>query len=381
MKIRDFGVEMWMAEYENDAVYNIAETCVESITVNELLSMADMKEEAFERIGQMKMTYGAIEGSNELRTEIAKLYDSASVENITVTHGTIGANSLVYDVLVEPGDHVISVLPTYQQHYSIPESLGARVDILPLRWENEFLPDLDELRLLIKPDTKVISINNPNNPTGAVMGKEILNGIIEIARSVGAYVLCDEVYRGLDHEEGFTPSVFDLYEKGISTASLSKTFSLAGLRIGWVAGPKDFITRANKRRDYNIISCGMIDDYLAGIALRHKDKILERNIALVKRNADILDRWVRNSEHVDYIRPKGGTTAFLRYSNDMKSEELCRDIMKKTGVMLVPGTALDMEGFLRIGYANNTEILEEGLKRLQEYFDENWGGSCGKSRA
>lgn len=372
MKIRDFGVEMWMAKYENDAVYNIAETCVASITVDELLTMANMKAEAFEKISQMKMTYGAIEGSNDLRNEISKLYKAVEVDNITVTHGTIGANSLVYDVLVEPGDHVISVLPTYQQHYSIPESLGATVDILPLRWENEFLPNIDELKSLIKPNTKMISINNPNNPTGAVIGSDLLSKIVEVARSVDAYILCDEVYRGLDHEEGFTPSIVDLYEKGISTGSLSKTYSLAGLRIGWVVGPKDLIVNANKRRDYNIISCGMIDDYLATIALKNKSKILERSLSIVRTNVEIIDKWVKNSKHVDYIRPKGGTTAFLKYSRDVKSETLCKDILEKTGVMLVPGTALDMEGYLRVGYANSTEVLTEGLARLQKYFDENW---------
>ncbi|MBB6218118.1 aspartate/methionine/tyrosine aminotransferase [Anaerosolibacter carboniphilus] len=372
MKIRDFGVEMWMAKYENDALYNIAETCVASITVDELLAIAGMKDEAFEKIGKMKMTYGAIEGSMELRSEICKLYKHVETENVTVTHGTIGANALVYDVLVEPNDHVISVLPTYQQHYSIPESLGAKVDILPLRWENGFLPDIDELKSLIKPNTKMISINNPNNPTGAVMGLDLLNEIVEVAKSVDAYVLCDEVYRGLDHVEGFTPSIVDLYDKGISTASLSKTFSLAGLRIGWVVALKDVIVMANKRRDYNIISCGMIDDYLATIALKNKDTILTRSLSIVRTNIEILNKWVNESKHVEYIRPKGGTTAFLKYSRDIKSEELCQDIFEKAGVMLVPGTALDMEGYLRVGYANSSEVLIEGLKRLGEYFDRYW---------
>lgn len=372
MKIRDFGVEMWMAKYENEAIYNIAETCVASITVDELLEMANMKTEAFEKISQMKMTYGAIEGSNDLRSEISKLFNAVELDNITVTHGTIGANSLAYDVLVEPGDHVISVLPTYQQHYSIPESLGAVVDILPLKWENEFLPDIEELKSLIRPNTKMISINNPNNPTGAVMDADLLMKIVEIAKSVDAYILCDEVYRGLDHTAGFTPSIVDLYEKGISTGSLSKTYSLAGLRIGWLVGPKDFIVNSNKRRDYNIISCGMIDDYLATIALKNKSKILERSLSIVRNNIEILDKWVKHSKYVEYIRPKGGTTAFLKYDRDIRSEELCKDILEKTGVMLVPGSALDMESYLRVGYANSTEVLNEGLSRLQKYFDENW---------
>lgn len=372
MKIRDFGVEMWMAKYENDAKFNIAETCVSSITINELLEMADMKTEAFEKIGNMKMTYGAIEGSEKLRNEIKKLYENIDIKNITVTHGTIGANSLVYDVLVEPGNHVISVLPTYQQHYSIPESLGAKVDILALKWENKFLPDIQQLTKMVNENTKIISINNPNNPTGAVMDKHILNDIVKVARSVGAYVLCDEVYRGLNHKAEYIPSIVDLYEKGISTASLSKTYSLAGLRIGWVAGPEEVIVNANKRRDYNIISCGMIDDYLGVIALKNKEKILDRNLNLVRNNANILDEWVDDSKHFEYIKPEGGTTAFLKYSRAIESEVLCKDILENTGVMLVPGSAMDMEGYIRIGYANDTKVLIEGLNRLKKYLDNNW---------
>jgi aspartate/methionine/tyrosine aminotransferase len=274
-------------------------------------------------------------------------------------------------VIVEPGDHVISVLPTYQQHYSIPESLGADVDILPLRWENEFVVDIEELKSLIKPNTKIISINNPNNPTGTVMEIDLLTQIAEVARSVGAYVLCDEVYRGLDHNKGFTASIVDVYEKGISTASLSKTFSLAGLRIGWVTAPKEIIVNANKRRDYNIISCGKIDDYLATIALKNKDKILVRNRLILKRNLEILDKWVKDLDYIDYVKPKGGTTAFLKYNIDIDSEELCTDLLEKTGVMLVPGKAFDMEGYVRLGYGNSTEVLIQGLDRFKKYLNEN----------
>jgi len=372
MKIRDFGVEMWMNAYENDAVYNIAETCVDSLTIKELLEMADMKDKAFEDINNMKMTYGAIEGSLEFKQEISKLYEKAAIENITVTHGAIGANMMAYETLVEPGDHVISVLPTYQQHYSIPESFGAKVDILKLRPENNWLPDLTELKAMVKPETKIISLNNPNNPTGSVMDKKLLMDIAETARSVDAYILCDEVYRGLDHTNGLTASIADLYEKGISTASMSKTFSLAGLRIGWMVAPKDVIEAANKRRDYNIISCGLIDDYLATIALRAKDKIFERNLGIVRTNLEILDKWVNNSEFVSYVKPQGGTTAFIKYNYDIPSQELCIDIMEKTKVMLVPGTALDMEGYIRIGYASDTNILKAGLAILENYFSKNW---------
>ena len=125
--------------------------------------------------------------------------------------------------LVSPGDRVISVLPTYQQLYSIPESLGAKVKILPLSRENGYLPDLDALRALAVPGTKMICINNPNNPTGALMSKELLGSIVEIARGVGAYILCDEVYRHLTQDDVWSESIVDLYDKGISVSSMGST--------------------------------------------------------------------------------------------------------------------------------------------------------------
>ena len=169
MKIRDFGVEMWMNAYENDCTYNLAETCVESLTVGELLNLAGCREQAVADLLNMKLTYGAIEGSERLRALIAGLYEKQGPENIVTTHGAIGANHLVIETLVEPGDEVISVLPTYQQHYSIPEAFGAKVRILPLRAENGFLPDMDELKSLVTNHTKLICINNPNNPAGSLM--------------------------------------------------------------------------------------------------------------------------------------------------------------------------------------------------------------------
>ena len=368
MKIQDFGVEMWMNAYENDCAYNLAETCVESLTVAELLALSGDTGQAFDDILHMKLTYGAIEGSARLRQAIASLFQTVETENIAVTHGAVGANGLTMLALVEPGDHVVSVLPTYQQMYSIPASIGAQVSILRLKEENGWLPDLAELEKLAKPGTKLICINNPNNPTGAVMDEAYLKEIGQIAKNCGAYLLCDEVYRGLTHEGNpFTGSIVDLYEKGISVGSMSKTFSLAGLRLGWVVGPAEFIARVNSQRDYHVISIGMIDDYLASLALENKEKILERNLAICRANGQMLSDWVSKEPHISYVKPKGGTIAFLKYDLPMPSAKLCRRLQAETGVMLLPGSALDMEGYLRIGYANNPQIIAKGLALFSDW--------------
>lgn len=371
MKIKEFGVEIWMNDYENTCRYNLAETCVESLTVEQLLEMSGKRDTILDELLPMKLTYGAIEGSDRLRDNIISLYQKQKRDNILITHGAIGANALVHEALVSPGDKVIAVLPTYQQHYSIPESYGADVHIVKLKEENQFLPDLDELRQLATEGTRLIAINNPNNPTGALMDEAFLEQVVEIARSCGAYLLCDEVYRGTDEEgNGFTASVADLYEKGIGTSSMSKTFSLAGLRLGWLAGPLEVIKAVCIHRDYNTISVGMLDDHFASIALECRDAILERNRHICNTNREMLDAWVAKEPLISYIRPKSGTTALLKYDLDMSSRDFCVGLLEAKGVMFTPGSVLDMEGYVRIGYANNPQVLETGLAKVSEYLAE-----------
>lgn len=371
MKIRDFGVEIWMNKYETQCELNLAETCVESLTVAQLLDMAGTNDIG-EVLRPLKLTYGEIEGSVRLRSLVAGLYEDQKIDNVVITHGAIGANALVHQTLVERGDRVISVLPTYQQHYSIPESIGADTQILKLTEETGFLPDLGELKKLATPGTKLIAINNPNNPTGSLMDRAYLEKVVEIARACGAWILCDEVYRGTDQEGdlGMTASIADLYEKGISTGSMSKTYSLAGLRLGWIVASTDLIHAVSIHRDYNTISVGMLDDRFAVIALENKDKILDRSHRITRTNLSILSDWVDGEPLISWIKPKSGTTALLKYDLPISSEAFCLRLLEKTGVMLTPGSALDMEGYLRIGYANGEDILREGLGRISQFLKE-----------
>ncbi|HCR2161332.1 aminotransferase [Enterobacter asburiae] len=371
MKIRPFGVEQWMNEWETRCEYNLAETCVESLTMQQLLDMTGKTREVLEDMLNIKMTYGHITGSERLRQLISEQYSKQSSENILITHGAIGANALIYETLVEPGDTVISVLPTYQQHYSIPASYGADVKILPLREENGFLPDLAELKSLIDDKTKLIAINNPNNPTGALIGEALLHDIVEVARSAGAWLLCDEVYRGTDQDgDGYTTAMADLYEKGISTASMSKAYSLAGLRLGWIAGPVELLKEVEIHRDYNTVSVGILDDYFATLALENRDKILARNQKMLRDNLKTLDEWVSTEPLVSYVKPRAGTTALLKYELPLSSREFCVRLLERYGVMFTPGEALDMEGYLRIGFANNSEVMKQGLTLVSRFIRE-----------
>ena len=368
MNIEPFGVELWMNEFETKCEYNIAETCVASLTIAELLEFSGQSTDSIQDLLALKMTYGAIEGSERLRTAIAALYTKQSIKNTLVTHGTIGANSLVHQTLVSRGDKVVAIVPSYQQHYSIPASIGADVHKLKLLAENQYLPDLEKLAEMVTPDTKLIALTNPNNPTGSLINKETLEAIAAIARKADAWILCDEVYRGIDQNgSGTTASMADIYEKGISTASTSKAFSLAGLRLGWLAAPEEMVEAVMIHRDYNTISVGVIDDHFAAIALENHEPILERSRKITRENLQIISEWIVDEPSISWVKPQSGTTALLKYEFDMPSRDFCVNLLKETGVMLTPGSALDMEGQVRIGFANDTEVLKTGLELLSGF--------------
>lgn len=369
MKIKPFAVEEWMNAWEVGAKYNIAETCVDSISMNELFELTgEDKTEFLNRLCARRLSYGDIEGLPEFRKGVCGLYKTLNIENIVPTHGASGANHHVFYSLISPGDRVVSIIPTYQQLYSIPESYGADVQILHLGKENNYLPDLEKLRRLVTPETKMICINNPNNPTGALMSEQMLREIVEIARSADAWILCDEVYRHLSQEDGWCPSIVDLYEKGISVSSMSKVFSLAGLRLGWIATyDMSVVKSCLSHRDYNLVSCGVFDEMLAAAALKHRDKLLERSRKIVRENLQILDDWVGSEPHVSYVKPKAGTTALVYYDLDISSYEFCEEMYKKTGAFVTPGDCFEVPHSMRIGYAYGKQDLIDGLKAISEY--------------
>ena len=369
MKIKPFAVEEWMNAWEVGAKYNIAETCVDSISMNELFELTgEDKTEFLNRLCARRLSYGDIEGLPEFRKGVCGLYKTLNIENIVPTHVASGANHHVFYSLISPGDRVVSIIPTYQQLYSIPESYGADVQILHLSKENNYLPDLEKLRRLVTPKTKMICINNPNNPTGALMSEQMLREIVEIARSADAWILCDEVYRHLSQEDGWCPSIVDLYEKGISVSSMSKVFSLAGLRLGWIATHDMSVVKSClSHRDYNLVSCGVFDEMLAAAALKHRDKLLERSRKIVRENLQILDDWVGSEPHVSNVKPKAGTTALVYYDLDISSYEFCEEMYKKTGAFVTPGDCFEVPHSMRIGYAYGKQDLIDGLKAISEY--------------
>lgn len=181
-------------------------------------------------------------------------------------------------------------------------------------------------------------------------------------------MLCDEVYRHLTQKDEWCESIVDLYEKGISVSSMSKVFSLAGLRLGWIAAhDQDVIKTCLSHRDYNLVSCGMFDEHLAGIALKHCDKLLARNRAIVRTNLEILNDWVQSELHMSYQKPQAGTTALVFYDFDMDSYEFCERMYYETGAFVTPGDCFEEKHSIRIGYASDTQELKDGLAAMSSF--------------
>lgn len=371
MRIDTFKIEEWMNRYCPSAKYDLTTTCIEPLTIRELMTICGISRPL--EIFDVPLGYGEIHGSKRLKNAIKSLYRSKDFNNITITHGAIGANQLVFESILDKGEEVISIVPTYQQHYSIPKSLGAEVKLVYLREENKWQPNLNDIERAITYKTKLICLNNPNNPTGAVIPDENLRRIVELAKAHNIWILSDEVYRGLNLTGNpYSESIADLYDKGISTGSMSKTYSLPGLRVGWVAAREDLINEINKHREYNTISVSMVDDYYSSIALENKEKIAVRNFRIMKEGLTVLNDWLNGEVYVKAHLPQGGTTALLRYKKEIPSKILCRELLENTGVALLPGETMEMEGTVRVGFCTNSETLKTGLKGFSKYLRQRY---------
>ncbi|EPS43909.1 hypothetical protein H072_2167 [Dactylellina haptotyla CBS 200.50] len=400
--IKPFNVEQWMDTYETQCKYNIAETCCDSVSLTDLVSLAGNVETGAENpitsvLAKKRLDYGHIRGSPSLRTNIAKLYESSTLpvsqSQVLITPGAIAANFLVFYTLVHPCDHIICIHPTYQQLYTVPESLGAKVDLWKLKENDNWSADVTELQKLIKDNTKMIILNNPNNPTGATLPFSVLEGVKSLAEKNNITVLCDEVYAPVFHSSKAPPppSFMSLgYKNTIVTGSLSKAYSLAGIRIGWIASHNEEIVEIiAAARDYNTISVSQLDDAVAAYALSPgvRENLVERNIKLCEANLEVLDAFVNKyAKSVGYVKPVSGTTAFVKFTRSdgevVDDVRLCEMVMADAGVLFVPGGHCfgtyegEFRGYVRIGYACGTAALKQGLEKVGEWIESGGIDKC-----
>lgn len=367
MHIETFELERNQSLYENTVRYNLTESGIHPYTLRELLS-----EEQQQAVLDLRLGYGQTNGDPGLRRTIAALYPGSTEDNILITNGSAEANFVTFWSLLQPGDEVAMMLPNYQLLTGLTRSLGCTIRPFHLREGRDWAPDLDELESLLGDRTRVIALCNPNNPTGAVLSRQDMERIVALARRHDCYLLCDEIYLGseLDGEE--TPSFFQLYEKAIVVSGLAKSLSHPGLRIGWLAGPREIVDAAWHHHDYTSISTGIISQYVANVILQPQKRrqVLERGRQLLRANVPVVQRWVdAHGGNFHMVPPRAGGMAFVRYNLAINSSELVTRLRREKSVLVVAGDWFGMDHFLRLGIGGETEQLVEGLELIDEFLD------------
>jgi aspartate/methionine/tyrosine aminotransferase len=364
MDIEVFELERTQSLWENTVEYNLTETGLHPFKLKEVLT-----EDENLRLLDLRLGYGQTNGSIPLREGISRLYPGTDRDHVMVTAGSIEANFVAMWTLLEPGDELVLMLPNYMQLWGTARSFGVDVKPFHLREDLGWQPDLDELRSLVSPRTKMIAVCNPNNPTGAVLSPSAMDAIVEMAEGVGAWVYADEIYRGAELSGPETPSFHGRYDRTIVTGGLSKAYALPGLRIGWLVGPHQEIADTWKRRDYTTITTSILSNEIAAIALRpdRREKILERNRGILRANLPAVSEWAESHPGLFTFRPpQAGGMVFMKYAMDMNSTKLVDYIRREKSTFVVAGDCFGMDHRIRIGIGSELSYLEEGLGRVSE---------------
>ena len=373
--MRDFALEIYFSKWEFTARYHMTASDAESMTLSELLALGTPEDrEAFE---QLWLGYTETRGAPDLREAIAETYPSLQADDV---HCFAGAEEGVYvamRVLLEPADHAIVVVPNYQAAETVPLSICS-VTGVPLRPQDDWRLDIDALRAAIRPDTKLVSVNFPNNPTGALPDRQTFDALVQLCRKHGLYLFSDEVYRLLEVDESRRlPQVADVYERGFSLNVMSKAYGLPGLRIGWIAGrDRDALSRFERYKHFLSICNSAPSERLAKVALGARDRILERNRALIRQNLATLDAFFADyPELFEWRRPDGGCVSFPRYTGRGGVEQFCERLVMEAGVLLLPASLYASELLVsppdrfRIGCGRRN--IEAGLEAFRGFVTQN----------
>jgi aspartate/methionine/tyrosine aminotransferase len=367
MKIEPFRLERFFAKYEFNAPYLLCGSDCESLAVKDLLSM---EPETPQGLDALWLGYTESKGSPDLRRDLASLYNQISPDQILVHNGAEEAIFNFMNAALAPGDHIIVQYPCYQSLAEVARAAGCAItrwDTYPASgWEL----DPDFLAGAIRPETRAIVINCPHNPTGYLLSRERLDAILLIARQHNLILFSDEVYRFLEYQpEDRLPPVCELYERGVSLGVMSKSFGLAGLRIGWIATQDaELYNRMVGMKDYTTICSSAPSEFLAGIAIRNLDKIVPRNRQIIQSNLALLeDFFQRHTDRFLWQSPKAGPIAFPGLTGGQDAESFAYELVTGCGVLLLPGSCYDpaFQNHFRIGFGRKN--MPESLAVLDEY--------------
>lgn len=366
MKLSPFKLERYFAKYEFSAKYLLSPSDCDGLSQKEVLSMAD--EKTTELWNNLRLGYTESQGLPLLRKEVASLYKGVKPDDVLIVAPEEGI-FITLNTILDKGDHIICTFPGYQSLYQVAEGLGCEVT----KWEpNEkdgWRFDPEFLVENIKSNTKLIVCNFPHNPTGHLPSKEDFNRIIDIAREHNLYLFSDEMYYLLELDpKDRLPSACEVYDKAVTLFGMSKTFGMAGVRIGWlVTKDRELYQQMCIFKDYTTICSSAPSEILALIALRAKDKIVDKHLKRIKRNLSILDDFfAKNQNLFSWIRPKAGTICFPRLNIEEDSYKFCEDVVQKAGVMILPSTVYDYDNrHFRLGFGR--ENMPEALEKFEEY--------------
>ncbi len=368
MRIDLFEMERLQSLWWHVVEYDLSESGVRPLPVEQLLALGGVDPAQFLRT---KLAYPLSEGSDRTREQISRWYAGSEPGNVTIVNGGSEANHLTLWTLLEPGDRLAFMVPNYMQGWGLGRHFGEATDVFRLRLDGaRWALDIDELNDAVTPETKVVMVCNPNNPTGHVLTNDEMDAVVEAADRVGAWLVADEIYRGaeLDAKET-SPTFWGRYDKVAITSGLSKAFAMPGLRIGWIVAPAELIREIWIRHDYTTLTPGMLSDVLAGMAMEPstRDRILARTRDIIREQYPPLESWFRAHAAIfRWARPSAGAIAYVEYDLPVESTALVDRIRQEQSVLLVPGEMFGIGRGLRFGFGYDIEHTLKGLGRVDE---------------
>ena len=367
MQINPFRIEQYFGKYEFTAKYLLSSSDAESRTIKELL---DLEPGAHGRLLEHWCGYTESPGAPWLREAIADIYKQIKPSDVLVVAAAEEAIFVLYHALVGPGDHVIVETPCYESGLEVARSTGAQVSEWRRTFESNWAHDLSALEKLLRPDTKIIYINTPHNPTGLLMPTAVFQQVIALAASRNIIVFSDEVYRELEHDPATRlTAACEAHEHAVSLGSMSKTYGLPGLRLGWLASrDPEIIQRCLEFKYYTTICSSAPSEFLTALALRHREVLVQRNLQIVLRNLRLLDAFIQQRQHLfEWVKPNASPIGFAHFKPQRDVVAFCEKVVRDSGVLLLPGTVYDQPRHIRFGFGRKN--MPESLAQLSAYLD------------
>jgi aspartate/methionine/tyrosine aminotransferase len=368
MHIADFALERYFARWEFAVDHLLCASDVQGYPMAELLALAD--DDTRRMWDGLTLGYTESTGHPLLRAEIASLYEDLEPDDVLVFAGAEEAIFCLANVLLGPGDHAVVTWPGYQSLYEVARATGADVTFHELREEHGWAIDIDLLRSQVTPSTRLVVVNAPHNPTGMQPDRATFDALVALAEEVGAHLLVDEVYRFLEFDGvERLPAGADASPRGISLGVMSKSFAMAGLRIGWLATrDRDVLERCARFKDYTTICSSAPSEVLALIGLRARASVLARSRSIVADNLVALDTFFDAwSDRFTWVRPRAGSVGFPRLTvPGVSIDDWAAGLVEAEGVLLLPGSQFDYGGnHFRLGFGRTD--LPIALERLERH--------------